>query len=131
MEIRLFIASESTSRDVETKKLSLFNVLEFVAPASLPLTVPGVHIMINLERSEDEPDEIDGHLSIKNNEVELHKFPIKHTFSNGRFSSMKINLSGGLQVENPGSLTFTYSCGSKDAHQTVFVAEPEPKDQKE
>ena len=117
---------------METKKLSVFNVLEFVSPARLPLLVPGVQFTINLERSEDEPDEVEGHLLIESNGVELHNIPTKHTFARGRFSSMRLNLSGGIKITHPGELTFTFSCESKRAHQSVFVAEPpKPKEQEE
>ena len=131
MEVRLFVVSEQISRDVETQRLSLFNVLEVINPVSLPLVIPNVDITITLERGYDEANSVDGRILIRNNDLELRHISVTHSFANHRFSSYNVRVRGVLEVSQPGDLAFIYQWEDKEVRQVVMVTSPSPNEHEE
>lgn len=120
MNVISFLASEGASFDHDDSRLSIFKIIDQIEPVSLPLSIPKIVLTMVVTRSHDEPDTIDGILSIVNNEHhiwdEKQPGPIKF---DDKLTARMIIVMNGLPVTLPGTLNFTFK--SQNINETFSI----------
>lgn len=104
MRLLLATCAEAASIDGTTNKLSLFSVVEEIQAASFPTMAPSLAFVLLLEKSNDEPNEIDLRIVGTLNSKELFNLPLKGSFEGKRHLRAVANVLG-IPLSGPGTLT--------------------------
>ena len=107
MNVLLFSVSEGASIDQETNALSVFNILEEITPVGLPLLIQKIVVVLAVEREENETDEVEGLITIKNNDIEIHTLSANIRFGGKRRARLRV-IVNGLPIHAPGKLVFRF-----------------------
>ena len=124
MRIDLFTCSEGTSIDAEHRGYSIFNIIVEIVPAALPLFIPKAVLSLIVKRTKNEPDVVDGKLSVFNNDDPIQEdIDVRIDFNGKLVKILRLTLNG-LPVQAPGVLLFKYQ--SEEIHETLEVIVNEP-----
>ena len=124
MKIDLFTFSEGTSIDAEHRGYSIFNIVIDIVPVALPLFIPRAVLSLIVKRTENEPNVVEGKLSVFNNDDPIQEdIDVKIDFNGKLVKILRLTLNG-LPVQAPGVLAFKYQ--SEEIHETLEVVVGEP-----
>lgn len=124
MRIDLFTFSEGTAIDAEHRGYSIFNIIVDIVPAALPLFIPKAVLSLIVKRTKNEPDVVEGKLSVFNNDDPIQEdIDVKIDFDGRLVKILRLTLSG-LPVQAPGVLAFKYQ--SEEINETLEVIVGEP-----
>lgn len=126
MKSIFFVVSEGSSIDISTNALSIFNIIEGISSASLPLIIPKCIITLVVEREEGDPEPIEGRITITNNEHEIHSTPAQIHARGAPGARLSITING-LPVHAPGKLTFKYTVDDSNFEAQTSISVSEPK----
>lgn len=103
---KIVICAEGIIRDAQTNTISVFNMLEDVSAPGFPLFIQKFNAFFLLERTNDEPQQINCIFRIENNGNSLMEMPVRSDFQNKLKNRLIINING-LAIPNPGILRAT------------------------
>ena len=116
MKSILFVVSEGSSIDLSTNALSIFNIIDHINSAGLPLIIPKCIITLVVEREESDPEPIEGRITITNNEHEIHSAPAQIYARGAPRTRLSITLNG-LPVHTTDDSNF-------EAQLSIGVSDP-------
>ena len=125
MEATVFLVSYGSSIDHEDNTLSVFTIIDQITPAALPLFLQKIVLNMVVTRSNDEPEIVEGRISIFNNEKPLlvDKSPALIRFNGQLIARLRVTMNS-LPVEAPGTLIFKYESNEINESFTVTVLDP-------
>lgn len=124
MRIALFTFSEGTAIDAEHRGYSIFNIIVDIVPAALPLFIPKAVLSLIVKRTKNEPDVVEGKLSVFNNDDPIQEdIDVKIDFDGRLVKILRLTLNG-LPVQAPGVLAFKYQ--SEEINETLEVIVGKP-----
>ena len=124
MRIDLFTFSEGTAIDAEHRGYSIFNIIVDIVPAALPLFIPKAVLSLIVKRTKNEPDVVEGTLSVFNNDDPIQEdIDVKIDFDGRLVKILRLTLNG-LPVQAPGVLAFKYQ--SEEINETLEVIVGKP-----
>ena len=124
MRIDLFTFSEGTAIDAEHRGYSIFNIIIDIMPAALPLFIPKAVISLVVKRTRNEPEVVEGKLSLFNNDDPIQEdIDVKIDFNGRLVKILRLTLNG-IPVKAPGVLSFKYKSEEVNGTLEVIVSEP-------
>src|SRR3984893_15824815 len=99
MRCDLFTVAESTSIDVTTNRLSVFNIFDEINTPSLPTIMPGLAVVIMLTRDESEPDDVEIQISVSLNGRPLAQLPVTSSFQSKLKARIVATVQGMIFTE--------------------------------
>ena len=124
MRIDLFTFSEGTAIDAEHRGYSIFNIIVDIVPAALPLFIPKAVLSLIVKRTKNEPDVVEGKLSVFNNDDPIQEdIDVRIDFGGRLVKILRLTLNG-LPVQAPGVLAFKYQ--SEEINETLEVIVGKP-----
>jgi hypothetical protein len=114
-------------RDAESNRISVFSILEQIASEGFPVLVPELGVLALWHKESADPNEIELHFRIKNNEVEVFSSPVTLNFSESDVNRTIVSIRS-LLIATPGPLTFEF-VRNEDVigSYEVIVKAPAPK----
>ena len=110
MDCYLFTCAESVVVDIETNRLSLFNLMEELGAASFPVVIFPIAFVAAFTRTPDEPDDPPLKLLIKIDDEVLFQVAPASPFR-GHLRSRAIWRMASLVIPKPGVLRATLHTG--------------------
>ena len=101
------IVAENIIQDVDTKRISLVNIIEDVASEGLPLTIPQLCILLITEREKNDDTEYEFGLTIKLDDTILATSKPKAYFRDSIRHNLKITILGFI-IPKPGRVEFIF-----------------------
>jgi hypothetical protein len=114
MHCDLFVVAESSSIDVATQRLSIFNIWDDISAPNLPAFIPSMVLITVLTREQHEPSEVELHVTVTLNGNPLAQLQTPISFQSGLRTRAVMNVQGMLFNE-PGVCQITI--GQADAQQ--------------
>jgi|SRR2546421_2694326 len=120
------LAARGVIRDAETSTISVFSILERMAPVGFPVFVGELAVLVMWTKAAGDPDQFDVQFVIRNNAAEVMRGPFHIDFA-GTPVHRSILRAQGVVVTEPGALRFSMLLGDVEvAHYEVVVAAPAP-----
>ena len=125
MKLVFFLVSESAAIDKETDRVSVFHIIQDIDPDGLPLVIPRMILCWAIELDKDDPEGLEGNLTIRNNDRVIHTSPVKHEFQGKGMARFKITLNG-LPIFAPGKVVFEFAVERPElrAEYSISVSTP-------
>jgi hypothetical protein len=119
------LAAKGVVRDADSGNISVFAILERLAPEGFPVLLQEVGLLIIWRRLQGEPQVFDAVVQIHNNSRQLLQSPLRADFGPTALHRSIVSLQG-LVIYEPGNLRFSVSIGTDEvAHYEVEVT-PRP-----
>jgi hypothetical protein len=114
----LGVASQSISRDGETNRLSIFNLLEDLAGEGFPLLLQTVAATFLLERAADDPAQPPARLSVRLGDARILDTAVDVDFADVLRTRVMVRVEG-VVLPGPGELRFDLYV--QDTHISEWV----------
>lgn len=112
MQVLFCACAHSCAIDENSKRLSIFNVIEQINSTGFPVAAPPLFFIASILKERGDKDEINLQLVIDLDGEEIAHLPLSASFL-GKPRNRTIAEIGGLLVPSPGQLNFCVKNGSK------------------
>jgi len=106
VQLKLVLCAESVIRDAETNNISVVNILEELGASAFPVVIPKLSTLFLLERTEDDPQQIDGTVIFVLDGEEIGRAAIQGDFED-KLRNRLILVAQGVGLGRPGTLSVT------------------------
>ncbi len=119
------LCSEGAVIDQATNNLTVFNIIEEMAPdknIKFPFIFPRIVCILNLEKSKSDPEIISCDLKIKIDNEQINNFDVKLDFKGKKRSRLIVTING-LNISKTGIMRFALFCKEKELdHYNIAIA---------
>jgi hypothetical protein len=125
LKSKLLLCAKGVVIDVKTNNVSVFNIMEDIAPASFPIILVELTVLNVLERDSGDPETVKCALRISMGSEILFEQALDVDFQ-GKPRHRSVIALAGLPIRHPGTLVTTFEgAGKTMARYEVTVQSPQ------